>query len=48
MFLKPLDFNKSVSKTALQLWKLIRTYSEDMYSVWNCHSVAKHTEVYLR
>jgi hypothetical protein len=36
-----------VSKRALQLRKLIWTYSEDMYSVLNCHNVAKYTKFYL-
>jgi hypothetical protein len=37
---------QGASKRALQLWKLIYIYSEDMYSVFNCHIVAKHTEFY--
>jgi hypothetical protein len=28
-------------------FKLIQMYSEDMYSVLNCHNVAEHTEFYL-
>jgi ribosomal protein L31 len=42
--LRPLQ---GVSKRALQFWKLISIYSEDMYSVLNCHTVAEHTEFYL-
>jgi hypothetical protein len=38
---------QGVSKRALQLWKLISIYSENMYSVLNCHDAAKHTELYL-
>jgi hypothetical protein len=38
---------QGVSKRALQLWKLMHIYSEDMYSVLNCHNVAKHAEFYL-
>jgi hypothetical protein len=37
---------QAVSKRALQLWKLIYIYSEDMHRVLNCHNVAKHTEFY--
>jgi hypothetical protein len=37
----------NVSKIALRLGKLIYNYSDDMYSVLNCHNVAKHTEFYL-
>jgi hypothetical protein len=33
-----------VSKIALQLWKLVYIYPEDMNSVFNCHNVAKHTK----
>jgi hypothetical protein len=35
------------SKRPLQLSKLIYIYSEDMYSILNCHNVAKHPEFYL-
>jgi hypothetical protein len=38
---------QGVSKIDLQLQKLIQINSEDMYSVLNCHNVAKHTEFYL-
>jgi hypothetical protein len=38
---------KNVSKRALQLWNLVYIYSEDMYSVLNCHTVPKHIEFYL-
>jgi hypothetical protein len=37
----------SASKWALQLWELVFIYSESMYSVLNCHNVAKHTKFYL-
>jgi hypothetical protein len=36
-----------VSKRALQLWKLIEIYTEDIQNVLNCQNVAKHTEFYL-
>jgi hypothetical protein len=39
---------QGVSKIALQLWKLLQIYLEDMHSVLNCHNVARHTEFYLR
>jgi hypothetical protein len=38
---------QGVSKRAWKLWKLIQIFSEDVYSVINCHDVAKHTEFYL-
>jgi hypothetical protein len=38
---------QGVSKKALQLWKLTYVYSEDIYSVLNCHNVAEHTVFYL-
>jgi hypothetical protein len=38
---------QGVSKRALQLRNLLYVYSEDMYSILNCHNVAKHTEFYL-
>jgi hypothetical protein len=38
---------QGVSKRALQLWKLIPIYSEDMCSVLNFHNVANHAEFYL-
>ena len=38
---------KGVSKRALQLWKLIEIYTEDIHNVLNCQNVAKHTEFYL-
>ena len=34
-------------KRALQLWKLIEIYTEDIHNVLNCQNVAKHTEFYL-
>jgi hypothetical protein len=37
---------QGVSKRALQLWKSIQIYTEDIH-VSNCHNVAKHTEFYL-
>jgi hypothetical protein len=39
---------QDVSKRALQLWKRIQNYSEDICSGLSCHNVAKYTEVYLR
>jgi hypothetical protein len=36
-----------VSKRALQLWKLIEIYTEDIHNVLNCQNVANHTEFYL-
>jgi hypothetical protein len=50
---------QGASKQALQLWKLVYIYiyiylfiylfiySEDMYSVLNCHNVANYAEFYL-
>jgi hypothetical protein len=38
---------QDVSKTALQLWKLIEIYTEDIHNVLNCQNIAKHTEFYL-
>jgi len=38
---------QAVSKRALQLWKLIEIYTEDIHNVLNCQNVAKHTEFYL-
>jgi hypothetical protein len=38
---------QDVSKRALQLWKLIEIYTEDIHNVLNCQNVAKHTEFYL-
>jgi len=35
---------QGVSKRALQLWKLIEIYTEDIHKVLNCQNVAKHTE----
>ena len=41
------DDIQGVSKRALQLWKLIEIYTEDIHNVLNCQIVAKHTEFYL-
>ena len=38
---------QGVSKRALQIWKLIEIYTEDIHKVLNCQNVAKHTEFYL-
>jgi len=38
---------QGVSKRALQLWKRIEIYTEDIHNVLNCKNVAKHTEFYL-
>ena len=38
---------QGVSKRALQLWKLIEIYTEDIHKVLNCQNVAKHTEFHL-
>jgi hypothetical protein len=38
---------QNVSKRALQLWKLIEIYTEDIHNVLICQNVAKHTEFYL-
>jgi hypothetical protein len=35
-------FIQSVSKRAVQLWKSIQIYTEDIHNVSNCHNVAKH------
>ena len=36
---------QGVSKRALQLWKLIEIYTEDIHNVLNCQNVAKYTEL---
>jgi len=42
------DYNiQGVTKRALQLWKRIEIYTEDIHIVLNCQNVAKHTEFYL-
>jgi hypothetical protein len=38
---------QGVWKRALQLWKLIEFYTEDIHKVLKCQNVAKHTEFYL-
>jgi hypothetical protein len=38
---------QGVSKRALQIWKRIEIYTEDIHKVLNCQNVAKHTEFYL-
>ena len=38
---------QGVSKRALQLWKRIEIYTEDIHNVLNYQNVAKHTEFYL-
>jgi hypothetical protein len=38
----PLPFIQGVTKRALQLWKSIQIYKEDIYNVSNCHNVAKY------
>jgi hypothetical protein len=38
---------QGVSKRALQLWKRIEIYTENIHNVLNCQNVAKHTEIYL-
>jgi hypothetical protein len=38
---------QSVSKRPLQFLKLIYIYSEDVYSILNCHNVAKHVKFYM-
>jgi hypothetical protein len=38
---------QGVSKRALQFWKRIEIYTEDIHNVLNCQNVAKHTEFYL-
>ena len=38
---------QGVSKRALQLWKRIEIYTEDIHNVLNCQNVAKHAEFYL-
>jgi len=40
-------YKQGVSKRALQLWKRIEIYTEDIHNVLNCQNVAKHTEFYL-
>jgi hypothetical protein len=38
---------QGVSKRALQVWKLIEIYTEDIHNVLNFQNVAKYTEFYL-
>jgi hypothetical protein len=38
---------QGVSKRALQFWKLIEIYTEDIHKILNCQNVSKHTEFYL-
>ena len=38
---------QGVSKRALQLWKRIEIYTEDIHNILNCQNVAKHTKFYL-
>ena len=35
------------SNRALQLWKLIEIYTEDIHDILYCQNIAKHTEFYL-
>jgi hypothetical protein len=42
-----LDKIQGVLKRALQIWKLIEIYTEDIHKVLNCQNVAKHTEFYV-
>jgi hypothetical protein len=42
-----LSIIQGVSKRALQIWKRIEIYTEDIHNVMNCQNVAKHTEFYL-
>jgi len=46
-FQNPIGIIQDVSKRALQLWKLIEIYTEDIHKVLNCQNVAKYTEFYL-
>jgi hypothetical protein len=39
---------QGVSKRALQVWKLIEIYTEDIHNVLNCQNVAKHNRVLPR
>jgi hypothetical protein len=36
------DYIQGVSRRALQLWKSIQIYTEDIHNILNCHNVAKH------
>jgi len=38
---------QGVSKRALQLWKRIEIYTENIHNILSCQNVAKHTEFYL-
>jgi hypothetical protein len=38
---------QGVLKRALQIWKRIEIYTEDIHNVLNCQNVAKQTEFYL-
>jgi len=46
-YLCPSPIVQGVSKRALQIWKRIEIYTEDIHNVLNCQNVAKHTEFYL-
>jgi hypothetical protein len=41
------SYKERSSKGALQLWKLIYIYSDDMNSVLNGHNVAKYSDFYV-
>jgi len=41
------DIVQGVLKRALQLWKRLEIYTEDIHNVLNCQNVGKHTEFYL-
>jgi hypothetical protein len=38
---------QSASKRALQIWKRVEIYTEDIHNVLTCQNVAKHTKFYL-
>ena len=46
-FTTSVAYIQGVSKRALQLWKRIEIYTEDIHNVLNCQNVANHTEFYL-
>jgi hypothetical protein len=44
-FFDGLNYTGCYKKRALQLWKSIQIYTEDIHNVLNCHNVAKHCKL---
>jgi hypothetical protein len=39
---------QGVTKRALQIWKSVQIYTEDIHNSLNCHNVAKHCKLGAR